>query len=629
MATIKVKDQDQQELDELNALNDEAELAQLNSQVDISPLGAMKSLAKSSGPLMNALDLERRYASPAAALAAARPELLEESEKGSGFFEGQSQFPSMSELIRRAQVKGGASEAAMQFGKYPREIGGFLADMITPSSVLSVAPATKLAAQFPKISRGLQIATNPIGETLLKTPTIEGIGASIYNRPFRRMDATADAQTGVKRISDLARQYGITGDYDSMLKQLREKLGEEGKNIGDTISKLQGKMSAEDIRIMSEGAASEKLGSMQDRENILNFINNELEMMTPKSQTEKLAKYASEKNRYNKELLDYEARKNEQGRLFQEPDTEIFQETVPVTKQSESSQVIRGDFENFPQSTMGTVEARNPDFKVWEKDIRNPNLSREKSALENIGTIKIAGPDYKGPTLMNEGAPDFYLPIGEMNKYSPKPMVVDRVTRTSGEAPLPTVSARDVNPQTEFPIPSNIEPLVEPQVPIAPDMNIFSLSDLFDLKTGVGKRAYGEVPDATTGAAMKVNKKQAAQIERAYAAKLKKEVESQLPESAPSFSQSIQNYNQMKKNKKGFKRFERAAEKETEWAPNIGVSSVRDLFGFIPPSLSTSLQTKTGRILEKTGKKLKVNPWLIETGGRSLTPLMIDSQYEE
>lgn len=662
MATqIKIKSQDQQDLDELNALNDQTDLDELNALNSAPSVNPLDFISKNSNAILNTLDLERRYASPAAILAKARPDLLNESERGSGYGEGQSQFPSMAELLNRRAAKGGETFAERELNKYPREIGGLLADMATPSTLLSIGStvAPKIGAKFPKwaqtAERIYQGATNPLGEIVGagKSALATG-GEALYQRPFRRIDATADVKNGVQRISDLAKEYGITGNYQQILTQLREKLGQEGANIGNTVDQLTGKLSGSDIMNLSENAASMKLGSTTDRNNILNFINKEIENMTPESVVADRAKYAAEKSRYNDQILaaekelaglevgspeylqkvaQQEERFGRQGTLFERPKTETYQEKIPVNFESQQSKVIGGDFENFPQSTIGTATVRNPDVKVWEVDPRNPNLQRNASRLEDSITMKIADKDGSGPTLMKQGAPDYYLPIGQGNNYSPKPQVVDQVTSTTLDVPLSTTSARDIEQQIQFSGPQFAAPLLEP---VAPADKIFSQRDLFDLKGTLGNKAFKGVPDATTGATTQVSKKQMMEIYGAFDKEAKKAVEQELGQAeAKKFINSIEKYAQLKKNKGGFKKLEKLAENEAAmpaWGiKNVDLSRPATFLDVWPNALTPSagFQTKTGMGAMKAAEKIQ--PWMIQLnkiGAKPLTPMMIND-YEQ
>lgn len=641
MATVKIKPEDQQDLDELNALNDQAELDELNALNAEASIDPFKFISKNSNAILNTLDLERRYASPAALLAKARPDLLEESERGSGFGEGQSQFPSMAELMNRAAMKRGESFVQREMNKYPREIGGFLADLMTPSTIIGGATAVPKVAsklsQLPKLAKTLrayEAVTNPLGEVLnVGKSGLEAGGSALYQRPFRQIDATADVKKGVQRISELAKEYGITGNYQQVLAQLRDRLEQEGANIGANAVQLQGKLSPTDIMGMSEDAASRVMGSMQDRENILNFIEKEIDLKTPTSFKESMARYAANKNKYNEDLLKYEA----QGRLFPEQQTEMFQENVPVKFQSQQSKVIGGNFENFPQSTVGTVTVRNPDVKVWEVDPRNPLLKRESSQLENVGTVKIADRDFSGPSLMKEGVPAYYgLPVGQGNKFSPKPQVVDQVASTTMDVPLPTKSARDVGDQFEFLGP--VEPMARPVQPTAPDQGIFNFLDLFNLKKSVGDKAFTGVPDKVSGAPIKMSGDQGAEIYGAYDKALKNQTEKEFgKEAAAKLSKSIENYSQMLKNKSGFTKLSNAAEKEAALAPwglkSVDLSRPATFIDVWPNALTpaTGFQTRTGMKAMKTGKAIQ--PWMInlnKIGAKPITPMMInDYEYGE
>ena len=148
-AKIKVLSKEEQdELNELNSLNsDQADLDELN-ELNASPMAALKLLARDSNIFLNSLDLERRYASPAAVLGYWRPDLLEESERGSGFLPNQSQFPSMAELLNRKAEKNGETPVEKAINQPMRQASGFLADMVTPSTILSVG-----STALPKLSQ--------------------------------------------------------------------------------------------------------------------------------------------------------------------------------------------------------------------------------------------------------------------------------------------------------------------------------------------------------------------------------------------------------------------------------------------------------------------------------------------
>lgn len=611
------------------------EQAQQNPTDIINPLNFV---SQNSNAILNTLDLERRYASPAAALAAARPDLLQESERGSGFGEGAGQFPSMAELLNRRAAKLGETQSERSMNQPMRQAGGFLADLVTPSTVLSMG-GSKLLQNSPKLAKAARVyegAANPLGELFASAkPALEAGGSALYNRPFKKIDASADVQKGVQRISEMAKEYGITGDYQQILAQLRDKIEQEGQNIGGTVSKLQGRLSPSEIMGSAEGAASKNLGSMQDRENILNFIQNELDLMTPPSFQENMAKYVADKNKYNADILKYNEQNLGQGRLFDQPQTEVFNESVPVTTETRNSKVIGGDFENFPQSTMGTVEVRNPETRVWEPDIRDPNLQRQKSALENIGTVKIAEQDYKGPTLMGEGAPKTYLPVGDANNYSPRPQVVEQVEQATQQVPLATKSARDVDPQLGFLEPQ--APMAAPIEPNMPDQGIFNFSDLFNLKKSTAKKGFRGVPDKRTGAPTVVSDEQVAEIYGAYDNMIKNQVGKELgPEEAKKLAESIDKYAQSYKNKKGFTALSNLAEKEAA-TPGWGLKSVDlsrpgtwiDLY----PNAWTpgaGAQTKAGMKMMKAGEAL--SPWMIKTSkaaGKMIPPYLVNEGYEQ
>lgn len=580
------------EAEELELLELEEEEAKAKAFQPMTEYSPGKAAQSTSNAILQFMDQARKLGVPG--LIAAAPGSLAEGE---GFLTFDKDFPSSSEMLRRQNV----------LTEYPttREAVGFLADMLTPDLLIPGSATGRFA-------RSARAVANPLAGVIAEStragaPILKSVGKSLYERPFKRIDATADVKKGVRKISDLAAEYGISGDYRSILSQLRDRLEQEGKTIGETVAGLEGKLSPEDIMQMSEGAASVKLGSVQDRENILNFINKELEKMTPPSATEKMAKYASERQKYAKDIADYEARNLEQGRLFEQPQTELFQELIPVTTETRQSKIISGNFENFPQSTVGAVEVRNPEMQIWERDIRNPNLQRLSPALENVGTIKISERDYKGPTLMGEGAPKEYLPVGQANKYSPRPQVVEQVEQATQQVPLATPSARDVSQQMEFMSPR--EPLLAPIEPKAPDMGIFSFEDLFDLKKTLGKKAFRGVPDVVTGAPTQVSKKQMSEIYGAYDKAIKAATEKELgPEAAKKLSKSIENYAQQLKNKGGFRKLEKLAEREAGWGPSGQLTEILNPFNYVPPSLVARAQTGLGsRLMRTTGE---VNPWV-------------------
>lgn len=436
----------------------------------LSPVTAMKNLAKNSGPILNALDLERRYISPAAIMTWARPDLLEESERGAGFSSDQRPFPTMGELLDRKAAKSGETELEKSMNSATRHGLGFLADLVTPSTLVSALPktwktaigVTRAAESFPKVADTLKFLGNPVGEAMgfASSKPAESIGNYIYDMPFRKIDATADTGANVKRISEIAKQYGITGDYRSILRQLREKMAMEGKNIENSIGLLQEKISPAEIMQISDGAASKNLGQMQDRERILNFIEDELDLMTPPTHKEAMAKYAAERGRYNKAVADANneliavnkyspeylqtlqrqrdelstvaynskeywdlikrhdqelsginqftpeyslklAQQNEQiggqGTLFDRPKTENYVEKVPFITETRTSKVVGGDFMNFPSSPVKQEFNQPTKSVVVGGDFTAPT--------SEMGTFKFTEPAQDGKVVYWETDP--------------------------------------------------------------------------------------------------------------------------------------------------------------------------------------------------------------------------------